>query len=120
MGRILHLVQADYYAALPSGVPYRPHGFDRDGFIHCTQGGETLLRVANAHYGQKAGEFIVLIIDESRVAAPVKYERPEPADDWPILFPHVYGPLNRDAIVDVARAQRANDGRFIGFDRALD
>lgn len=31
------------------------------------------------------------------------------------LFPHIYGPLNRDAIVDIRRVVRASDGAFMRF-----
>lgn len=30
-----------------------------------------------------------------------------------VLFPHIYGPLNRDAIVEIRTAKRAGDGTFI-------
>ena len=30
-----------------------------------------------------------------------------------VLFPHIYGPLHREAIVAVRPAQRAPDGRFL-------
>ena len=30
-------------------------------------------------------------------------------------FPHIYGPLNRDAIMGIRRMLRAADGTFIGF-----
>jgi hypothetical protein len=31
------------------------------------------------------------------------------------LFPHIYGPLNRDAIMGIRRVVRGADGAFIGF-----
>ena len=41
---------------------------------------------------------------------------PEPAAaPAPVLFPHIYGPLNRDAIMGVRRVLRAADGAFTGF-----
>lgn len=33
----------------------------------------------------------------------------------PVRFPHIYGPLNRDAIMGVRRVLRADDGTFNGF-----
>jgi len=44
----------------------------------------------------------------SAVVAPVA----APTDP---LFPHIYGPLNLDAIVSIRRAVRASDGTFIRF-----
>lgn len=126
MARILHLALADDFQALAPDEPYLPPGFQQDGFIHCTQGGDVLLRVANAFYRNVAGEFLVLIIDADKVGAPVKYEPPAPIaggrsnEAESILFPHIYGPLNRDAIAGIARALRDGEGIFLGFDRALD
>jgi hypothetical protein len=36
------------------------------------------------------------------------------------LFPHIYGPINRDAIIDVVEVHRESDGAFAGFARPLD
>jgi uncharacterized protein (DUF952 family) len=123
MPAILHLVSVDYFRSLPSDVPYLPHGFEDDGFIHCVTGSDSLLQVANAFYRNAPSEFCVLVIDEDKLAAQVKYEPPAPVaggvpDDR--LYPHIYGPLNRDAIVDVVGVRRAPDGTFTGFAGALD
>jgi uncharacterized protein (DUF952 family) len=41
-------------------------------------------------------DLVVLLIDETRLDAPVQWD--ETPDG---RFPHLYGPLNRDAIVDM-------------------
>src|SRR5512136_2990644 len=105
---IYHLTPADYYNGLPTDQPYRPREFDRDGFIHCTTGEERLLLVADTLYRRVPGEFLLLMIDEHKVTAPVKYE-----NSGGILFPHIYGALNRDAIVRVVAVGRREDGTFL-------
>jgi uncharacterized protein (DUF952 family) len=73
---ILHLVsQSEWEAALPLD-DYLPSAFAADGFIHCTHGEDELLAVANRFYRQVPGEFLVLEIEESKVTAPIKWERP--------------------------------------------
>jgi uncharacterized protein (DUF952 family) len=167
---ILHLVakaEWDAKRAAPD-QPYVPDAFAKDGFIHCTQGDDLLLQVANRFYNTAPGEFLVLSIDEMKVQAPVKWEAgqspqptatpappvptpsatlastampPEakaefgeatsispptpPADSsvstsntsTPVspLFPHIHGPLNREAIVGMRRLLRTADGTFTGF-----
>jgi glutathione S-transferase len=49
----------------------------------------------------------VLYIDQDRVTPPIRYD--DPAE----VFPHIYGPLNRDAIVAVKAIGRAPDGTFL-------
>ncbi len=105
---IYHLTPADYYNSLPADQPYRPREFDRDGFIHCTTGEERLLLVADTIYRRVPGEFLLLMIDERKVTAPVNYE-----NSGGILFPHIYGALNRDAIVRVVAVGRREDGTFL-------
>lgn len=100
---IYHLVHADYWNSLDANAPYLTHNFDSDGFIHCTKGLDKLLQVANTFYRDVAGDFLLLTLDERRVYAPVKYEGG---------FPHIYGPLNRDAVIAIRPMKRREDGRF--------
>lgn len=39
----------------------------------------------------------------------------QPLDPATPLFPHIYGPINRDAIVSISSAVRTADGAFTGF-----
>ena len=77
-----------------------------------------LLNVANRFYKNAPGEMLVLVIDPTKVDAEVKWEPSlhtdgSPAQPGESLFPHVYGPLNRDAIVEIRPATRALDGTFL-------
>lgn len=114
---IHHLVPAAEFAAVPAGEPYLPTGFAADGFIHCTGELDTLLDIANQFYRTTAGDFLVLVIDPSRLTAPLRWEPPlpAPAPDRLVgrLFPHIYGPLNPQAIIAIRQAQRAPDGTFL-------
>jgi uncharacterized protein (DUF952 family) len=105
---IYHLTPAEYFNSLPADQPYRPREFDRDGFIHCTKGEECMLLVADTLYRRVPGAFLLLVIDERRVTAPVQYE-----NVGGILFPHIYGALNREAIVRVIAMGRRDDGTFL-------
>jgi hypothetical protein len=116
---ILHLTSADSFNALPDSAPCVPEAFEADGFIHCTGDAETLLNVANRFYKNAPGEMLVLVIDPAKVAAAeLKWELPSHTDGTPAvpgepLFPHLYGPLNREAIIQIRSATRAPDGTFL-------
>lgn len=117
MAYILHLTPAAEFQALAPGEPLRPASLAAEGFIHCTTEAAVLLDIANRFYAGQPGDFLVLVIDPERVTAPVKFEAPvpAPAPGDPLAghrFPHLYGPLNRDAIVAVRPARRQPDGRF--------
>ncbi len=115
---IHHLASAAEFVAASSDQPYLPPSFADDGFIHCTREATVLLEVANRFYADQPGEFVVLDIDTARLSAPVRWEAPvPPASDGTLwagaLFPHIYGSINRDAIVAVRPAHRSAEGRFL-------
>ena len=118
MTLIHHLVPSAEWAALPPDQPYLPASYAADGFIHCTTLPAVLLDVANRFYQGAGGQFLVLDIDPGRLTAELRYEAPLPPAPAGshlagVLFPHIYGPLNREAIVAIRTAQRAPDGRFL-------
>lgn len=120
---ILHLAPAADWDAVPPGGSYAPASLAADGFVHCTGDDATLLRVANAFYRQLPGELVVLTLDETRLAAEVRWEPPAhpdpdaaPVSDHAVLFPHVFGPLERAAVVAERRLTRTPDGTATGYE----
>jgi uncharacterized protein (DUF952 family) len=107
MNLTFHLVSQEYFDALDAHADYVPHDFARDGFIHCTDDADEMARTANRYYKTNAGMHYYLYIDKTRVRAAIRY------DDAARLYPHIYGALNRDAIVAVRAARRAADGTFL-------
>jgi pimeloyl-ACP methyl ester carboxylesterase/uncharacterized protein (DUF952 family) len=105
-----HLVPAGYFANTDPDAPYAPEWFERDGFIHCTDGLENAIETANRYYKDDARDYLLLVIDKSKVAPGIRYE--DPAG----IYPHIYGPLNRDAIAGTIRVPRAADGSFLAPD----
>lgn len=101
-----HLVLRDEYARQEPSGAYLPAAFDHDGFIHCTDDAARMAEIANLLYRDVTGDHVYLYIDKSRVTARVQYD--DPANE----FPHIYGPLNLDAVVAVRPAYRHQDGTF--------
>ncbi|MDQ3655963.1 MAG: DUF952 domain-containing protein, partial [Chloroflexota bacterium] len=85
---------------------YAPERFEEEGFVHCTDGEENLLGVANNFYRNDPRPHVVLVLDVARLRSPVRY------DDPGQIYPHIYGPINLDAVVEVRRAVRLADGSF--------
>lgn len=104
MSTILHITRrADWEAALSGGL-YRGDTLDSQGFIHCSTP-EQAVRVANALFRGQTG-LVLLVIDSEKVQAKVKFEPPihpttGETESGGELFPHIYGPLNPDAVVKV-------------------
>src|SRR6266581_1426364 len=77
------------------------------GFIHCSTVAQ-VAPVANMIYKGEP-DLLVLVIDTDRVAAEIRYEQ-VPGSDAP--FPHIYGPLNADAVVETLPLAPGPDGDF--------
>jgi uncharacterized protein (DUF952 family) len=104
--RTYHLVPKDHWEASDPAGDYLPEPFAEEGFIHTTHQPEELVAVANRSYRDDPRPYLVLHIDVAKVRAPIRIEDPGGR------YPHIYGPLNRDAIVAVTAAARDDTGEF--------
>ena len=65
--------------------------------------------MANRFYRGVTADLVLLVIDTGRLAAPLRY------DDVPSVgmrFPHIYGPLNPDAVLRAVPLAPGPDGGF--------
>ena len=110
MEPIFHIASAtDWHAAQASSeyrISTRGRTLQEEGFIHCSYA-DQVCRVANAFYRGMDG-LVLLVIDRSRVRAEVRDET-SGGDE---RFPHMYGPLNIDAVIDVLPFEPLGDGTF--------
>ena len=102
-----HLVAGTYYRDCDASQPYIPESFAAEGFIHCTDGADNLAATATRYYAGDQRMYIALVIDKARVLAEIRYEDPAR------IYPHIYGPLNRDAILTIVPMLRNADGSFL-------
>lgn len=105
----LHLTPSEVWEAQRTGGFYRPEAFAADGFIHCTDGDERMVAIANLFYQADPRGFVVLTVDLGLVTARWIYEDPERT------FPHIYGDLDVAAVTDVRPVRRDLDGRFVAI-----
>ncbi|MEJ8547957.1 DUF952 domain-containing protein [Brevibacillus borstelensis] len=104
MDIIYCLVPKSYWETWSGKETYLPRDYEQEGFIHATKGEELLRKVADRVYSDFADELYVLVIEEQKIVSPVKYEQ---AKDG-LLYPHIYGPLNKDAILEIREMKRTN------------
>jgi uncharacterized protein (DUF952 family) len=102
---IVHIVDEDSWT--DSDGAYRADSLETEGFIHCSDPGQ-VVAVAEANYGGR-DDLLLVCIDEDRVDPPVRREALDAAEP----YPHVYGPLNPGAVVDVVAFPRDEDGFFV-------
>jgi uncharacterized protein (DUF952 family) len=104
-----HLTPVEWWTAADSAEPLGAPSLDDEGFIHCTTGAAEMVATANRHYRGDPRAFVVLTIELERVTSPWRVE------DQGGIYPHVFGPIDRAAIVDVRPMPRAADGAFLPF-----
>ena len=93
---IYHVTQKnDWQQALDNGY-YEAASLAIEGFIHLSRQ-EQVEGVLNRYYKNKK-DLLVLHVDESKLTAPLKYELAPSVNE---TFPHLYGRLNLDAVVNV-------------------
>ena len=113
-GIIYHMVSRAYYENYllnHQGGDYLPDGFDAKtqgkDFIHCTIKEEDLLQIANKYSKSAQGDFIILVLDVRKISPKIDYDKPK--------FPHIYGAIDKDAIINTMKMPRAADGTFLPF-----
>jgi uncharacterized protein (DUF952 family) len=115
---IYHVVPSAEWNAHPDR-PYAPASLAEEGFVHCSPDEETTLAVVNAFYRSAPRPLLTLLVDEERLTARCEFEAAVPAPPPGVaegaLFPHVFGPLDRDAVVRVLEVRWDQDGRATGL-----
>jgi uncharacterized protein (DUF952 family) len=123
MSLIYHITTRSAAQAASESGEYLTESLATQGFIHLSQLHQ-VLGVANAFYaGQK--DLVILVVDPALLKSELKYEAPvhpgaasaseSVQPDAPIdqRFPHLYGPLNFDAVVKTVDLSLGSDGSFI-------
>jgi uncharacterized protein (DUF952 family) len=79
------------------------------GFIHCSFPDQTL-DIVRRHFADR-DDVVLLCIDEDKVKSPIKHEGALSGRAG--TFPHIYGPLNVDAVYAVVPLQKNEAGEFL-------
>ncbi len=103
--RIVHLCTPREWVEQSRLDEFRDDSLAQAGFIHCSQP-EQIFEVANRYYRTEP-ELVVLWIDPHNLASELRWE---PAGDS--YYPHVYGPVNLDAIEAASPLRPGSDGIF--------
>lgn len=105
MSIILHITQHDQWQQAKRSGFYRGDTLDSEGFIHCSTP-QQIIKVANTFFKGEKG-LVLLCIESDKIKAEIKYEGVE--EDY---YPHIYGPLNIDAVIQVLDFEPGEDGKF--------
>ncbi len=92
---IYHITTPEEFSKFNNKNFYESASLASEGFIHCS----TLkqLKPSIERHFSDSREIVILYIDERKLKAVLKYEMAESGEE----FPHIYGPINREAIAEI-------------------
>lgn len=103
---IFHITSRSQWQQAQLVGEYRADSLETEGFIHCSHATQ-IVWVANLFY-RGAADLVLLQIDPAKLIAPLQYDAIETGEK----FPHIYGGLNLDAVVQVIDFPPQSDGTF--------
>jgi uncharacterized protein (DUF952 family) len=102
---ILHITtDAAWEQGRATGAVTAPSLAD-EGFIHCSTFAQAEATANRIFRG--SGDLLVLEVDPAKLTAPLRWER---ATDVGDEFPHIYGPIDTDAVVGRLTLAETPDG----------
>jgi uncharacterized protein (DUF952 family)/GNAT superfamily N-acetyltransferase len=112
---ILHLLSRESWAEAQANGQLVAPSVATEGFAHCSTEHQ-MVDVANKYY-RAVHNMVLLNIDPARLTSKLIFEPPAHLDGSPTLphepmFPHIYGPINLDAVLEVIDFPCDSNGYF--------
>jgi uncharacterized protein (DUF952 family) len=112
---IFHITTRMAWDEANNAGEYRAASLLTEGFIHCSTLAQVIPVADNYYKGQDG--LALLMIEPTLLSSTLKWEAPSGGTPPPGVpegdqFPHVYGPINLDAVVDVIDLISHPDGTF--------
>lgn len=102
---IYHLVDAQVWREACDQLQYRPASLATEGFVHFSELGQ--VEATAARFYATTPSLLILEVDVAKLRAELRYEL---ADGQ--RFPHLYGTLDRAAVIRVEAMERDASGHY--------
>lgn len=93
---IFHITYAEAWEEAKKKGYYEHPSLQEEGFIHCSQESQ-IPGVLQRYFAGKNG-LVKLVIDTDKLTSKYVFDWSPSTQD---TFPHIYGPINTDAVIDV-------------------
>lgn len=93
---IYHITTAEEWNNAKSTGAYESASLKEEGFIHCAQDNQ-VEGVLERYFSGQTG-LVKLVIDTDRLSSRFVFDWSPSTQD---TFPHVYGPINTEAVIEV-------------------
>lgn len=112
---IYHITSRSAWGEARQAGEYRAESLTTEGFIHCSTNTQILPVVEKYYMGQQ--DLLLLVIEPEQLSSELKWEPPSGGTPPPgvpegDLFPHIYGPINLEAVVKTVDLTSHPDGHY--------
>ena len=112
---IFHITSRTDWEAAQAKGEYIAESLGSEGFIHCSTISQVIPVANNFYKGQK--DLLLLQIEPTLLSSTLKWEAPSGGPPPPGVpegdqFPHVYGPIDLNAVVNVIELVTDANGQF--------
>ncbi len=107
---LLHICTAAEWKAARAAGAVAPPSLDEVGFVHLSTPEQVALPANRLFRGRS--DLLLLVLDPARIGVEVRWEPGVPGDPESMRFPHAYGPVPVEAVVDVLLYRPRPDGGF--------
>jgi uncharacterized protein (DUF952 family) len=112
---IFHITSRTAWEDAQKHGDYRAESLETEGFIHCSTHSQVLPVAENYYKGQSG--LILLAIEPTLLSSALKWEPPSGGTPPPGVpdgdsFPHIYGPINLNAVIKVIDFEPGPNGTF--------
>lgn len=106
MATIFHIALKEKWTKSRSTGQYSEESLQSEGFIHCSTA-EQVVDTANKHFKGQS-DLVLLSINTSDIVSVIVYESTGSGEE----YPHIFGPINHDAVKEVIEFPTSGDGTF--------
>ncbi len=112
---IFHITSHAAWQDAQAKGEYTVESLETEGFIHCSTATQ-VLPVAEKYYAGQSG-LLLLVIEPALLSSTLKWEDPSGGAPPPGVavgesFPHIYGPINLDAVINTLDLVIDTNGAF--------
>lgn len=98
---IYHIIKPEWWEKFKGKSSYFSETLDVEKFIHCSTE-EQILPTCNRHFKSHQA-LIVLKLAKEKISSKLIYELAPGVGEE---FPHIYGPINLDAVVEIKKLEK--------------
>jgi len=107
---LVHLCSNDEWRSAQAAGEHRPDSLKANGFVHLSMPEQVHLPANRLYAGRT--DLVLLRIDPALLNAPIRWEPGVATDPDAMLFPHLYGALPVNAVINVTPYLPDGQGRF--------